>query len=235
MRQSYSISASKSKERNAKGNNRRGKGACLGSPFVSDRVLVKNCIESGGTGKFDSSWKNDIYKIVHWKGGDSLVYEVQSKETQNGKKRRVLQTNMLLTCEAILEEPEAFHLKKEKQKKPKQASSHEFVNNTCDTECSKIEFQGMTLTETRRVRTRKGHSVNYSERNPTPPTQHENIQFTTWVTNNAAAARQDMNKVECRSKYTNSQDLDSSKINVETAKTWDEDLMKKQWNTPSKI
>lgn len=76
MRQAYSISASKSKERNAKGNNRRGKGAFLGSPFVSDRVLVKNCIESGGTGKFGSSWKNDIYKIVHWKGGDSLVYEV---------------------------------------------------------------------------------------------------------------------------------------------------------------
>ena len=37
-----------------------------------------------------------------------------------------------------------------------------------------------------------------------------------------------MNKIGCRSEYTNSQDLDSTKINVETAKTWDEDLMKKQ-------
>ena len=43
---------------------------------------------------------------------------------------------MLLLCEAILEEPEGFHLKKEKQKKPKQAPTHKFA---CDTEsrCSK--------------------------------------------------------------------------------------------------
>lgn len=85
----------------------------------------------------------------------------------------------------------------------------------------------MTPIESRRVRTREGPVVKDSERSLTQ-SQYEDTQFTTEVTNNAAAARQDMNKVECRSKYTNSQDLDSTKINVETAKTWDEDLMKKQ-------
>ena len=38
---------------------------------------------------------------------------------------------MLLLCEAILEEPQGFHLKNEKQKKPKQVPTHKFA---CDTE-----------------------------------------------------------------------------------------------------
>ena len=48
------------------------------------------------------------------KGEYSLVYEVQPEKSQDGKKRRVLHRNLLLPCEVILEEPEGFHLKKEK-------------------------------------------------------------------------------------------------------------------------
>ena len=59
MRQMYSIAAKKSKERKAKDKNRRDKGACL-----SDRVLVRNCTECGGTEKLRSYRENDIYKIV---------------------------------------------------------------------------------------------------------------------------------------------------------------------------
>ena len=88
------------------------------------------------------------------KGEDSLVYEVQ--KSQDGKKRRVLHRNMLLPCEAILEEPEGFHLNKEKHKKPKQVASHKFANNTSDTESSEDEFQGLTPIQSRRVRTREG-------------------------------------------------------------------------------
>ena len=51
---------------------------------------------------------------------------------------------MLLPCKAILEEPEGFHLKKKKTKRPKQAAI------------------------SRRVRTREGPSVKDSERNSTP-------------------------------------------------------------------
>ena len=50
-----------------------------------------------------------------------MVYEVQPEKSQDGKKRRILHRNILLPREAILEEPEGFHLKKEKHKEPKKA------------------------------------------------------------------------------------------------------------------
>ena len=71
---------------------------------------------------------------------DGLVYEVQPGKNQDGKKRRVLHRNILIPREAILEEPEEFHLKKKKHK-PKQAASHMFANNTSGTESSEDEFQ----------------------------------------------------------------------------------------------
>ena len=43
-----------------------------------------------------------------------------------------------------LEEPEGFHLKKEKHKKPKQeAASHKFANNNSDTESSENELHAL--------------------------------------------------------------------------------------------
>ena len=105
---------------------------------------------------------------------------------------------MLLPCEAILGEPEGFHLKKEKHK-PKQAASHKSANNTSDKKSSEDEFQGLTLIQIRRVRTREGPSVKDRERRSTPP-KHEDAQFKMEVTNNAPAARQDFNKTGSRKK-----------------------------------
>ena len=109
-----SIGESKSKERN-KDNNRKDKDSCLGPLRIGDRVLVRNC-----TGKLRSYWGNEIYMIVDCKREHSLVYEMQQEKIHDRKKRRVRQRNILLTCEAILEEPEGFHQKKEKHnEKPK--------------------------------------------------------------------------------------------------------------------
>ena len=56
---------------------------------------------------------------------------MQPETSQDEKTRRGLHRNMFLLCEAILVEPEGFHLKKEKQKKPRKAlASHKFVNNS---------------------------------------------------------------------------------------------------------
>lgn len=41
--------------------------------------------------------------------------------------RRVLHRNLLLPCEVILEEPEGFDSKKEKQNKPTKATSHKLI------------------------------------------------------------------------------------------------------------
>ena len=87
------------------------------------------------------------------------MYEVQPEKSRDGKKRRVLHRNMLSPCEAILEESEGFHLKKENHKKPKQAASHKFVNNTSDIESNEDEFQGLTLIQSIRVRKREGPAV----------------------------------------------------------------------------
>ena len=62
----------------------------------------------------------------------------------------------------------------------------------------------MTPIQNRSVSARKGQAEKNSERSPTPP-QHEDIQFTIEVTNNAAAARQDLNKTGNREKYSQTQ------------------------------
>ena len=67
-------------------------------------------------------------KIRYCKGEDSLVYGVQQEKSQNGKRKGILHGNMLLPYEAILEDSEGFHLKKELQMKIKQeAACHESV------------------------------------------------------------------------------------------------------------
>ena len=71
-----------------------------------------------------------------------MLYEVQPEKSQDGKMRRILHRNMLLPCEIILEEPEGFHLKKEKHKKSKQAASHKFVNNTSNKKAVKMSSKG---------------------------------------------------------------------------------------------
>ena len=70
---------------------------------------------------------------------------------------------MILLCKSILGEPEGFHLKKEKHKKPKQAATHKFTNNISDTESSEDESQGLTSIQSRRVSTRKGPAVRDSD------------------------------------------------------------------------
>ena len=56
---------------------------------------------------------------------------------------------MLLPWEAISEEPERFHLKKEKHKKPKQETRHNFAINTSDTESTENKFQGLAPVQSR--------------------------------------------------------------------------------------
>ena len=51
---------------------------------MGDRVLVKNCTESGDTRKLRSYLENEIYKIVHCKREDSLLYKVQPEKIQDG-------------------------------------------------------------------------------------------------------------------------------------------------------
>ena len=73
--------------------------------------FVRNYSESNG--------KIRSCKIRYCKEEDSLVYGVQQEKSQNGKRKGILHRNMLLPCEAILEESEGFHLKKELQMKIK--------------------------------------------------------------------------------------------------------------------
>ena len=74
---------------------------------------------------------------------DNLVYKIQPKKNQDEKKRRAVYRNMPLPCEAILEDPKGFHLKKEKHK-PKQVASHKFADNASETKSSENKFQWLT-------------------------------------------------------------------------------------------
>ena len=71
----------------------------------------------------ESNGKIRSCKIKYCKGKDSLVYGVQQEKGQNGKMKGILHRNMLLPCEAILEDSEGFHLKKELQMKIKQEAA----------------------------------------------------------------------------------------------------------------
>ena len=53
------------------------------------------------------------------------------------------------------------------------------------------------------------HRVKDNETGLIPP-QHEDIQFIIEATNNAAAARQNMNTTKCRKKYRQGQDADKT-------------------------
>ena len=74
---------------------------------------------------------------------DNLVYKIQPEKNQDEKKRRAVHRNMPLPCEAILEDPKRFHLKKEKHK-PKQVASHKFADNAIETKSSENKFQWLT-------------------------------------------------------------------------------------------
>ena len=81
-------------------------------------------------------------------------------------------------------------LEERKTKETKQeAAIHKFFNNTIETESSEDEFQGLTLMQSNRVRSRKKDLVKDNERSQKSP-QYEYIQLTIEVTNNAAATRQ---------------------------------------------
>ena len=76
----------------------------------------------------ESNGKIRSCKIRYCKEEDSLVYGVQQEKSQNRKKKGILHRNMLLPCDAILEDSEGFHSKKELQMKIKQeAACHESV------------------------------------------------------------------------------------------------------------
>ena len=74
---------------------------------------------------------------------DNLVYKIQPEKNQDEKKRRAVYRNMPLPCEAILEDPKGFHLKKEKHK-PKQVASHKFADNASEIKNSENKFQWLT-------------------------------------------------------------------------------------------
>ena len=139
---------------------------------------------------------------------DGLVYEVQPGKSQDGNKRRVLHRNILIPREAILEEPEEFHLKKKNISQSKQLVTCLPIIQVAQ-KAVRMSSKYLTPIQSRRVRTREGPAVKDSERSSTPP-QHEDIQFTIQVTNNAAAARQDLNKTGSRKKYRQSQDVEKT-------------------------
>eukprot|EP00064_Thunnus_orientalis_P025628 superscaffoldBa00013463_g26024 len=99
MAEAYDIAsrnASKSADRGKRQYDKR----VYGPPLqVGSRVLVRNVVERGGSGKIRSYGEDDIYVIKSQKGEDSPVFEV---EPEGGRgRRRTLHRNMLLPCDFL--------------------------------------------------------------------------------------------------------------------------------------
>ena len=68
---------------------------------MGDQVLVKNLREKGGTGKLNSHWERQIFKVLKQQQ-DLPVYHVQN--LKNPKDIRILHRNHLMKCEQLEED-----------------------------------------------------------------------------------------------------------------------------------
>lgn len=106
MQEAYWITA-----RNTDKGPARGKANCdkkvLGRDLQpSDRVLIRNLTPRGGTGKIESYWEDQVFRVKERNGDDSPVYQISP---ENGIGRdRVIHRNLLLPCDHLpLELPSA--------------------------------------------------------------------------------------------------------------------------------
>lgn len=64
-----------------------------------DRVLLRNLTHRGGTGKIQSYWEDQVFRVKNRKGNDSPVHQI-SPENRVGRDR-VVHRNLLLPCDHL--------------------------------------------------------------------------------------------------------------------------------------
>ena len=103
MEEAYKVALEKSTDRKKKDISRRNSSRPLLNPLqAGDHGLVRNLSPRGGTGKMRSHWEEEVAIVVSALGDDCVVYQIRPEKQPNGK-IRVLHRNMLMPCNALLD------------------------------------------------------------------------------------------------------------------------------------
>ena len=95
MKQAFEIAAKHIDDKRRKRRDKHNLSAKLELLKIGTRVLVRNLIVRGGTGKLRSFWEEEIYKIIDQKDNNVLVYSIQ-EEGNDRSRIRVLHLNHML-------------------------------------------------------------------------------------------------------------------------------------------
>lgn len=87
MKKAFQIASSNTTRRRDQGRAKQNVFAKLKQIEVGGRVLVRNLVERGGTGKLRSFWKEIVFVILDQKDENGLVYEVQEEGNLSSRKR----------------------------------------------------------------------------------------------------------------------------------------------------
>ena len=74
---------------------------CLTTLEPDDRVLTRNLLERGGTGKLANYWKQQTHVTVSSIGEKPVVYKV-GPEHDPKRKLRIVERNILMHCDNLL-------------------------------------------------------------------------------------------------------------------------------------
>ena len=103
MKEAYQLAFQYSDDRKTKDVVRRNaKRPCLTTLEPRDRVLIRNLLERGRTGKMRSYWEEQIYIIVCRIGNGPAVYKIRP-ELDPKSKIRIAHRNMLMHCDNFVD------------------------------------------------------------------------------------------------------------------------------------
>lgn len=99
MQEAYQIAAKNANKGAARGKANYDKKVWGRDLQLGDRVLLRNLTHRGGTGKIQSNWENQVFRVKMRKSDDSPVYQIGP---ENGVGRdRVVHRNLLLPCDHL--------------------------------------------------------------------------------------------------------------------------------------
>ena len=143
---------------------------CTKKDKLSDRVLVRNLSERGGTGKLRSYWEDAIQVIVEPKGDYNVVYAIRPEHDKNGK-MRIVHKNILMPCDALLKDC----TKQPTRKPPKITLFMKDGEGEVSSESSNDEFEGFTQAQLRSISREETDKKNTKV--DTTPTNKKNMDF----------------------------------------------------------
>ena len=174
MSQAYKIASTNSSCRKRKDIARHdSEGPLTAVLEKSDRVLIRNLSERGGTGKMRSFWEDKVHVIIDNFKSENITYKVQPENDLNGK-IGTLHRNMLLSRDNLLDNYDwsiigEDHISNHKSKEYSKSKPSE-TNTQIKDRMKNVTYN--------RSRENKRKEVAYSDAGTENSTENEALEFT---------------------------------------------------------